>query len=87
MNNLIIPVVLSLIGAGSALAPKAAESNKAAIVSGYHINVQTGLCEVVEQDCNTIGQDVCVWSEDGTTALRDQPISPTMCGNPLFKVE
>lgn len=87
MKNLIFPAVLLLIGTGSALATKTAEKQKAAIVSGYRINAQTGLCEITEQDCNTQGVDVCVWSEDGTTQLRDAPISPTMCGAPLFKVD
>jgi len=87
MKNLIFPAVLLLIGTGSALATKTAEKQKAAIVPGYHINAQTGLCEITEQDCNTQGVDVCIWSEDGVTQLRDEPVSPTMCGSPLFKVE
>ncbi|SHK85078.1 DUF6520 family protein [Chryseobacterium polytrichastri] len=87
MKNLIIPAILLIIGTGSALATKTADNKKAVLVSGYHINQQTGLCEITDQKCNTVGVDLCFWSEDGSTQLRNQPISPTMCGTPLFKVE
>ncbi|ALR29248.1 hypothetical protein ATE47_01300 [Chryseobacterium sp. IHB B 17019] len=85
MKKLIFPVAVILIGAGAAFATKATTS-KNALVDAYRINAVTGRCISAEQQCSTLGSETCTWTADGVTPLHDEPISSTMCGEELFKV-
>ncbi|MBO9676354.1 MAG: hypothetical protein J7577_23130 [Sphingobacteriaceae bacterium] len=85
MKKLIFPVAVILIGAGAAFATKATTSKKA-LVAAYRINAVTGQCIDARQQCSTLGTETCTWTGDNATPLHDEPISSTMCGEELFKV-
>lgn len=85
MKNFFFSALVVLLGTGAAFATKKANNVKSAIVSGYHFDAAQGLCIDAQQDCsNVFSNEACTWSEDGST-LREID-SPTMCGNPLYKV-
>lgn len=84
MKKLILPAALILMGAGAAFATKM-NTGKRTLVDGYHINASTGKCVTDRQQCNTNPGPPCTWSEDASVTLQASPITPTMCGNELFK--
>ncbi len=84
MKKLILPVTLVLLGTGAAFATKM-NSSKRVLVDGYRIDAVSGQCVTNRQKCNTAGVDPCTWSENVNVILHDSPISPTMCGEELFK--
>lgn len=84
MKKLILPVTLLLLGTGAAFATKMNNSRRV-ITDGYHINAVTGQCVTDRQKCTTDPGAPCTWSEDPSVTLLAAPISPTMCGNELFK--
>ncbi|EJL74419.1 DUF6520 family protein [Chryseobacterium populi] len=84
MRKLILPVTIVLMGTGAAFATKM-NSSKRIIVDAYRIDATSGQCVDAKQKCSTIFSDACTWSEDNVTPLHAAPISPTMCGDELFK--
>ncbi|WP_412468740.1 DUF6520 family protein [Pedobacter sp. KLB.chiD] len=85
MKRMIIPVAIVLMGAGAAFATKAAK-NAQVNVDAYRID-GAGQCVFADQQCSTSGTEACTWAGDNSTPLSDAPISATMCGDPLFKVQ
>jgi hypothetical protein len=85
MKKFIFPVAVILMGAGAAFATKATTS-KNAIVDAYRIDAVTGQCIEAQQQCSTEQGATCTWTGDGVTPLHDAPLSSTMCGEELFKV-
>ncbi|MBS0027216.1 DUF6520 family protein [Chitinophaga sp. 22321] len=84
MKKLILPAALVLMGAGAAFATKM-NSGKRVIVDGYRIDAVSGQCVDAEQKCSTNLGLPCTWSEDPSVTLHEAPVTPTMCGNELFK--
>lgn len=84
MKKLILPAALILMGAGAAFATKM-NSSKRAIVDAYRINAVSGQCVDAKQKCSTSFGIPCTWSEDASVVLHNAPVSPTMCGEELFK--
>ncbi|MGN7706898.1 DUF6520 family protein [Chryseobacterium sp. 22543] len=84
MKKLILPAALILMGAGAAFATKM-NSSKRAIVDAYRINATTGQCVDAKQKCSTNPGPSCTWSENPSVVLQNAPITPTMCGDELFK--
>ena len=86
MKKLLVPMTIIVLGTGGAFATKLANSNAKAVVNGYHIDAVSGQCITDEQKCQTTGSQACTWSENSSVRLKDAPISPTMCGEELFKL-
>lgn len=90
MKKFIFPVVLVLIGSGSAFATKAVKESRQAIESGYRlVNQGEGQFECVnaDKDCSTIATNsVCTWSADPSVQLRAVG-SETMCGELLYEIQ
>ncbi|MBD8084646.1 hypothetical protein [Chryseobacterium caseinilyticum] len=89
MKKFIFPVVLVLIGTGSAYATKAVKENKKAIEAGYRlVNHGGGQFECVdaEKECTTVANaNVCTWTGPGSAQLRAVG-SETMCGDLLYEI-
>ncbi|MBW8523820.1 hypothetical protein K0U91_01095 [Chryseobacterium chendengshani] len=90
MRKFIFPVVLVLMGTGSAFATKVVKESKQAIESGYRlVNHGEGQFECINtgKDCSTVaGGPVCTWSVDNTVQLR-AAASETMCGELLYEIQ
>lgn len=84
MKKLIFPVAVLLLGTGAAFASKM-NNGKRILVDAYHIDAASGRCITDRQQCSTTPGDPCTWSEDSTVPLFNAPVSPTMCGDELFK--
>ncbi|MBT2559833.1 hypothetical protein J7E50_18080 [Pedobacter sp. ISL-68] len=85
MKKFIFPVAVILMGAGAAFATKAGTS-KNVLIDAYRIDAVSGKCINAEQQCSTLGNETCTWTADSVTPLHEEPISSTMCGEELFKV-
>lgn len=84
MKKLILPVTLVLLGTGAAFATKM-NNGKRAIVDGYHIDATSGQCITDRQKCSNTFGEPCTWAENPSVTLLAAPVTPTMCGNELFK--
>lgn len=87
MKKLILPVALVVTAAGGAFATQFSSANDAGIVPAYRIDPESGLCMSTDQVCSTTVGAVCTWNVDNATPLHDSPVSPTECGQELFKVQ
>ncbi|OCK51214.1 hypothetical protein BA768_17370 [Chryseobacterium sp. CBo1] len=90
MKKLIFPVVLVLMGTGSAFATKMVKESKQAIEAGYRlVNHGEGQFECInaDQDCSNVASGkVCTWSADPSVQLRAVG-SETMCGELLYEIQ
>ncbi|AYM99212.1 DUF6520 family protein [Chryseobacterium balustinum] len=89
MKKFLFPVVLVLVGTGSALATNVAKKSNKALVPAYRIVSVGGgqfQCQNAEQQCSDVNNGiVCKWEVDGTTDLHNEG-SGTMCGSELFEI-
>ncbi len=89
MKKFLIPVVLILVGTGSALATNVAKKTSKALVPAYRIVSVAGgqfQCQNADQQCSDVNNGiVCKWEVDGTTDLHNEG-SGTMCGSELFEI-
>jgi hypothetical protein len=84
MKKLILPAAVVLFGTGAAFATKM-NNSKRILVPGYHINASTGRCVTDNQQCSTTPGDPCTWAVNPSIDLQASPLTPTMCGDELFK--
>ncbi|WP_262152710.1 DUF6520 family protein [Chryseobacterium foetidum] len=90
MKKILFPVVLIVLGTGSAFATMMAKENKKAIVKGYRIvDVGGGQfeCQNTLQDCSNIAIGAfCQWTADPNVELHNAGASETMCGDNLYEL-
>ncbi|MBN9312955.1 MAG: hypothetical protein BGO40_10695 [Chryseobacterium sp. 39-10] len=89
MKKIVLPVILIIVGTGSAFATMMAKKSMTA-VNGYKI-INTGggqfTCEDVGQKCSTTAVgDYCRWSSDNNVILHEIDSPETMCGDPLYEL-
>lgn len=89
MKKILFPVVLVLLGTGSAFATKVANESNKAVVKGYRIVAIGGgqfECQNTQQDCSTVNNgNVCLWADDSSVELHSAA-SETMYGDNLYEL-
>lgn len=86
---MILPVVVVLLGTGSAFATKVMHRTNT-IVPGYRLITNSNnelVCEDAGKECKLENDGpICTWSADPSVELKTF-ISPTMCGITLHEVQ
>jgi hypothetical protein len=86
LKNVLLPIVIVLIGAGTAFAGKVSKNTADSIVPGYLFNSSTGKCEQKRSNCSTSGSQYCTWMDANQRPhVLSEKINETTCGDDLFE--
>lgn len=80
-----LPVAIVLLGVGAAVAGNKAKSLDAS-EPGYYFDSSQGQCVSAGVQCSTTSGPACTWTDANRITHNLSQSGPTMCGDPLYKL-